>query len=274
MTPTRPLHRALAAGALALATGLAPAVPAAAATAGPQVVVTGEGGQAVAAPDAATVVQLAGTGFQSVAGGFGGIYVLFGWVDEAAGDGWRPSAGGASGVQYRYAVDEQSQENAGHQRFVAFPGGSTAVEANGGEVAADGTWATELTIPGATLTALGPDGGTDEVDCRQVTCGVITIGAHGVANANNESFTPVAFAPEAGPESEPVAATDEPSAAPAEATATPVAAPAEPEDAGTSGMPAVWVAFTAVGVLAAGTTAVVALRRQRAAQAGATDQQD
>ena len=29
------------------------------------------------------------------------------------------------------------------------------------------------------------------VDCRKVTCGVITVGAHGVANANNETFTPV-----------------------------------------------------------------------------------
>ncbi|MDN5745914.1 MAG: hypothetical protein L0H31_12415, partial [Nocardioidaceae bacterium] len=31
------------------------------------------------------------------------------------------------------------------------------------------------------------------VDCTKVTCGVITIGAHGVKNAANESFTPVRF---------------------------------------------------------------------------------
>ncbi len=283
MTPTRHLRRALracAVGALAVAVPLSAPALALGAVAGPQVAVTGaDGAAAVAAADAPTTVQVAGTGFQSVAGGFGGIYVLFGWVDEAAGDGWRPSAGGGSGVQYRYAVDTQSQENAGYQRFVAFPGSSTSAEANGGEVAEDGTWATDLTIPGATLTALGPDGGTVEVDCREVTCGVITIGAHGVANANNESFTPVAFGaadaadggagadPTVGPTAEAVV-----TAQPAEATPTPVAA--EVQDEGSSPNPAVvWVPFTVAVVLASGTAAVVGARRSAAkarAAAGAT----
>ena len=33
-----------------------------------------------------------------------------------------------------------------------------------------------------------------QVDCSEVQCGIITIGAHGVDNANNESFTPFDFA--------------------------------------------------------------------------------
>lgn len=264
MTPT-PL-RALAAAALAAAAALVAAGPAAAA---PQVVVAGEGGQAVAAADAPTSVQVSGTGFQSVPGGFGGVYVLFGWVDPASGDGWRPSAGGVSGAQYRYAVDVQGQENAGYQRFVAFPGSTTAVEANGGEVAEDGSWSTDLTIPGATITALDADGGTVEVDCRVVTCGVITIGAHGVANANNESFTPVTFdAPDAA--AAPPSA--EPSAGPAEAAAEPtaVAAPVDDDaDAGGSGA-APWVvagsaAAAAVGATVAGAAGARGARRRREA---------
>lgn len=274
MTPTCHLPRVLracAVGALAVAVPLAAPALALGAVAGPQVVVTGADGAAVAAADAPTTVQLAGTGFQSVAGGFGGVYVLFGWVDEAAGDGWRPSAGGESGVQYRYAVDTQSQENAGYQRFVAFPGSTTSAEANGGEVAADGSWATDLTIPGATLTALDAGGGTVEVDCRLVTCGVITIGAHGVANANNETFTPVAFdeADDAGSETAP---TVEPTAEavvtarPADATPTPVAGePAEDAAANPAANPAaLWVPLTVAVVLASGTAAAVGVRRSRA----------
>ena len=48
-------------------------------------------------------------------------------------------------------------------------------------------------MPGATFTSLDRDGKATEVDCREVRCGVITIGAHGVKNANNETFTPIAF---------------------------------------------------------------------------------
>jgi hypothetical protein len=278
MTPT-PL-RALAAAALAAAAALVAAGPAAAA---PQVVVAGEGGQAVAAPDAPTSVQVSGTGFQSVPGGFGGVYVLFGWVDPASGDGWRPSAGGVTGTQYRYAVDVQGQENAGYQRFVAFPGSTTAADANGGVVAEDGSWSTDLTIPGATLTALDADGGTVEVDCRAVTCGVITIGAHGVANANNESFTPVAFegagaadtgatGPTAEPGAEPAtAAPTEPAAEPA-AEVTAVAAPVEDGTEGIGAAP--WVvagsaAAAAVAATVAGVAASRAARRRREAEAAA-----
>ena len=45
--------------------------------------------------------------------------------------------------------------------------------------------------PGATFQAYDRAGNVHTVDCRKVTCGVITVGAHGVANARNETFTPV-----------------------------------------------------------------------------------
>ncbi|WP_158609434.1 hypothetical protein [Cellulomonas triticagri] len=269
---TRTLRRALATGALAAAATLTVAAPALAA---PLVDVTGAEGLAADAP---TTVQLHGTGFQSVTGGFGGIYVLFGWIDPAAGDAWRPSAGGVSGTQYRYAVDVQGQENAGYQRFVAFPGSTTAVEANGGEVAADGSWTADLVVPGSTLTALDAAGGTVEVDCLQVTCGVITFGAHGVTNANNESFTPVTFATAAAAEAtpEPTAEpTPEPTPEPStEATTVAVAPEAEEPDGGSGAAP--WViGGTAVAAALAATVAGVAGVRaaRRRAEATAQDQQ-
>jgi hypothetical protein len=157
-----------------------------AAAAGPQVSIS----PGTADPDYATSLQLHGSGFQSVKNGFGGIYVLFGWVDA----NWRPSQGGASGVDFRYVQDSETKNNHGFQRFISFPGDPTAYAANGGEVAADGTWNTTLLVPGATFPAQGRNGGVEQIDCRKVQCGVITIGGHGVVSPSNESFTPVSFA--------------------------------------------------------------------------------
>jgi hypothetical protein len=180
------------AAVLALA-GLVLAAPAASAAASVTV-----SGPAVSA-DGPTTVRVSGTGFQSIHGAFGGIYVVFGWVSDPAG-GWQPSAGGRTGADYRYAPDSESTENQGFQRFVAFPGSDTAGAANGGLIAADGTWSTDLVIPGARFVAQDRDGAQTEVDCTQVQCGVITVGAHGVVNLSNETFTPVSFgsAPAAG----------------------------------------------------------------------------
>jgi hypothetical protein len=61
-------------------------------------------------------------------------------------------------------------------------------------LAADGSWSIGMVIPGATFQSQDRDGNISEVDCLEVTCGIITIGAHGVKNANNETFTPVSFA--------------------------------------------------------------------------------
>ncbi|GAB3162016.1 hypothetical protein GCM10027059_13680 [Myceligenerans halotolerans] len=178
------LAATLAAVPLAAALGPAPSAHAAA-----RVTVAGVGGGARANADGATTVGLTGSGFQSVPKGFGGIYVFFGWISDPGGGSWRPSQGGVSGSGYRYVPDAQEAENAGYQKFVAFPGSSTEAEANGGTLAADGSWSTSLVIPGARFTAA--DG--SDVDCTRVQCGVITIGAHGVRNANNETFTPVSF---------------------------------------------------------------------------------
>jgi hypothetical protein len=196
--PVRPSRaragRALAAVGAATAALAAPVLAAAPAWAAPVVQVQNAVGTAVASTTEPTTVTVSGTGFQSVEGGFGGIYVMFGWVDDAAGGTWTPSQGGESGVDYRYAADTASIDNEGFQRFVAFPGSDTAAAANGGELAADGTWSVTMTIPTPQLDLIGQDGTTTAVDCTVETCGILTIGAHGVANAANESFTPITFA--------------------------------------------------------------------------------
>ncbi|MEV7973933.1 hypothetical protein [Cellulomonas sp. NPDC089187] len=179
--------------AVALLAWLTLLVSAPAAMAAPSVSVQGVGGGAQASLDGPTTLRLSGTGFQSIPGGFGGIYVVFGWVDDAAGGSWRPSQGGHTGSDYDYVPDTESAQNQGYIRFVSFPGSDTEASANGGTVSADGSWSTELTVPGPTFTAQGRDGATTQIDCTQVQCGVLTFGAHGVVNPSNESFTPVTF---------------------------------------------------------------------------------
>lgn len=169
---------ALACAALAL--GAAPA------SAAPQVTVDAPGGIAI---EGETAVTVSGTGFQSIRGGFGGIYVLFGTVTS---DNWQPSKGGVTGKDYSYAADDETKP-AGYESLVVFPGSATSYAATGGEISADGSWQSKLTIPGAKFTTYDRSGNASEVDCTTVQCGIITIGAHGQINANNESFTPVAF---------------------------------------------------------------------------------
>lgn len=227
--------------ALALTAGAA--LTAAPAHAAASVSVDADGKGAVIDRTYSTTLTVSGKGFQSVKGGHGGVYVWFGTVN---GD-WKPSQGGQSGVNYVYVPDEETKDNGGFQRYVAFPGSNTADAANGGTMNAQGNWSTELVVPGPKFQAVGRNGGTTTVDCTKVTCGVITIGAHGVRNGNNETFTPVKLAdlgqsdasdtpsapstPSAGTTTTPDAATD-----PADETesksngkgkkaATPVAAP-------------------------------------------------
>ncbi len=173
--------------------GLASVTVAPGAHAAARVTVVGLDGGAAASTDGATTLRVSGAGFQSVQGAFGGIYVFFGWVSDPAGGTWAPSKGGQTGADYRYVPDSESADNNGYQRFVAFPGSETAYAANGGEIAADGTWATDLVVPGPVFEAQDRSGAVSEVDCTQVQCGVITIGAHGVRNPSNETFTPVSF---------------------------------------------------------------------------------
>lgn len=167
-------------------------VPVAPATAAARVSVTNEFGTARIDSTYTTTLTLQGQGFRSIRNGFGGIYVLFGTVTGS----WRPSAQGGGGSQGStvYVPDSQTKDNAGYQRFVAYPGGETADSANGGTIAANGRWSTTINVPGPTFKAVGSDNRVRTVDCRKVTCGVITVGAHGVANSANETFTPVKVA--------------------------------------------------------------------------------
>ncbi|SIS02099.1 hypothetical protein [Microbacterium sp. RURRCA19A] len=202
------LSRRLVATATALALTATGVVVGAPAWAAGTVTVTGPGGTASADAEYATDVTVSGSGFQAVPNGFGGVYVLFGWVDDPAGGSWRPSAGGVVGEDYRYVPDAESSENNGYQRFLAFPGSETESSANG-VLGADGSWSVGMVIPGAVFESQDREGRVTEVDCRKVTCGIITIGAHGVKNANNETFTPVSFAAAAA-----APAPDAPAAAP------------------------------------------------------------
>lgn len=205
------------------------------ASADPQVTVTDEAGATDGTVTAGSVVTVSGSGFQSVQGGAGGIYVVFGWVDDAEGGGWRPSAGGATGLDYLYAPDTEDAENAGFQRFVAFPGSSTSAAANGGVIAEDGTWSTPLTVPAPQFDALDRAGDAAPVDCTQVQCGIITFGAHGIKNATNETFTPLTFADRAAEATAAEEAADQ-QTEPATDAAT--SADGEPADAATTEAPA------------------------------------
>ena len=201
---------ALACAALAL--GAAPA------SAAPQVTVDAPGGIAI---EGETAVTVSGTGFQSIRGGFGGIYVLFGTVTS---DNWQPSKGGVTGKDYSYAADDETKP-AGYESLVVFPGSATSYAATGGEISADGSWQSKLTIPGAKFTTYDRSGNASEVDCTTVQCGIITIGAHGQINANNESFTPVAFSS---------SAVGAPAGAAAQQTGPSAGADEEPQSSGTS----------------------------------------
>lgn len=181
-------------------------------------------------PTYATTVTVSGSGFQAVKGGHGGIYVFFGTVKQ----GWQPSKGGATGEDYFYVPDSEAKDNKGFQRYVAFPGSDTASSANGGAMSASGSWSTQIVVPGATFQAYDRDGDVTTIDCRKVTCGVITVGAHGVANSRNETFTPVRVAASGSTPTATPTGTAQPAG---EAPATPSAAPAAPPSTGSAGTP-------------------------------------
>lgn len=262
----RRIRRPLAALALAAAfTGLTfggAVAPAQAVGSGAvTVTVTGDPAKVGVADTAGpTKLTVTGSGFQSIEGGFGGIYVLFGWN---AGPGWEPSAGGSSGSAYRYVADDPNAP-AGYQLFVPFPGSSTQAEGNGGSLNADGTWSAELTIAGPTFTPVDADGTGETIDCTQVQCGIMTIGAHGVVNPANESFTPITFedfsAPTPTPTPEPTAEaqpTDEPT----------MTATATDDVAAESGDATPWIVWGIVVVVlvGGGALAIVLMRRRRTA---------
>ncbi len=220
--------------------------------------------------DTPSTLTITGSGFQSVQGGFGGIYVLFGWVDPAG--SWQPSLGGATGASYRYAMDDETNPE-GHQQFVAFPGGATEASASSGVVSSDGSWSATIAVPGPVFETFDRENNAVQVDCLATQCGVITIGAHGVANANNETFTPVAFgsaapAPAASPPQAAETATAEPAPITATDGATPSAVPADDVSAavGSGGTAPVLIGIV-VGVVATAaiiTIVMLVVRRRRA----------
>lgn len=140
--------------------------------------------------DGSTTVTLTGTGFQYVPNAPGGVYVFFGTVATPSTNAWAPSQGGRSGETFSY--------DGSSTLLVAFEGGSSADAANA-VIRPDGTWTAQMTLPGATFTSSygDPHSGAAQtgaqIDCLRVMCGIITIGAHGTVNANNESFTPFGF---------------------------------------------------------------------------------
>lgn len=253
----------LAVGAVLLG-ALLPALPAPAAHAAGTVVVAPE-----PSADGPSTVTVSGSGFQYVPNAPGGIYVFFGVVSDPASTAWAPSQGGASGTTYSYASTE------GAIRLVAFAGGSSATDANA-VIDANGDWTAEMTIPGSTFirSSGNPHDGSaaegETVDCLQQVCGIITIGAHGNVNANNESFTPVVFAAE----EEPVSAEEPSDGDPgAEEPADDEAVSAADEDQADSeggGLSAgvLWaiIAGAVVLVAAAAVWAGVAARRSAAAK--------
>lgn len=147
--------------------------------------------------DSKQVITLKGTNYPTSNKGsnFGGAYILFGWVDPKAENGWGPSMRGRGGFEYIYIEGEENQS------MVSYPGNTTVP----GYPVMDknGNWETSFTIDTSRFTAFGK-----QIDCYKMQCGVITIGAHGQANAAAEVFTPVYFnsssqqppAPEARPE--------------------------------------------------------------------------
>lgn len=227
VTPARFAVSLVAAAALALGVAVV-GLSATPAHAAGQVTISGQ-----PTADAQSEIQVSGSGFQSVQGGFGGIYVLFGWVDDPSGGSWKPSAGGVTGEDYRYVYDDETNP-VGYQLFAAFPGGSTSYAANGGEVAADGTWSGTLRIPGAVFQTYDRNQNATSVDCNAVQCGIITIGAHGVKNTNNESFTPLTFAGGAEAVAPQAAGTVQQTEADAPAAVAEQAAPAEAGPVATS----------------------------------------
>lgn len=227
---------------LVVATGVA--LPAPPAHADSRVTVAGPDGEARVDPTYATTLRVSGAGFQAVRGGFGGIYVFFGTVR----DGWQPSRGGSTGEDYLYVPDSESADNQGFQAFVAFPGSDTASSAQA-TMAGDGSWSIDLVVPGAVFDAVDRAGETRTVDCRRVTCGVITVGAHGVVNARNETFTPVEVAPGAA---EPTDGATEPTPAATGATDDPAAPGTDPAEPAEPGSPTVDASSPAASAGAAG----------------------
>lgn len=160
-----------------------------------------------ASPDRVTEITVTGTDYlvPPHAPGidvFGGVYVFFGWVADPGNFG--PSIrnshdnDGTFGVSYLYPGGggdaETRDDGSGAIRLISFTTGGESGNATDFHMDDDGNWKTTIRIFGSTFTSTNPaTGETTTTDCRQVQCGVFTIGAHGKASATNEKFAPVKF---------------------------------------------------------------------------------
>lgn len=134
----------------------------------------------------------------------GGVYLFFGWVatDKPK---WGPSGRNASngdgnfGVTYVYPGEAGGPPAGGQQggssatTMVAFTKNPDAAAEPAPFMDRNGNWTATVTVPGPTFTTALPSGENKTFDCRTVTCGVYTIGAHGKVSATNEKFSPISF---------------------------------------------------------------------------------
>jgi hypothetical protein len=78
-------------------------------------------------------------------------------------------------------------------RLVAFTPGGVSGDSTDFHMDDNGDWTATLAIPSSTYRYEDIKGVKRVVNCRQVQCGVFTIGAHGKASSTNERFTPIIF---------------------------------------------------------------------------------
>lgn len=157
--------------------------------------------------DAVTDITVTGTSYlrPPLAPGqvaFGGVYVFFGWVSDPShfGPSVRNSDSndGTFGVTYAYpgsGGDASTRDDGtGGIRLVSFTPGGESGAATDYHMDDAGNWTTTLRVYGSTFTSTVPTTGeTLTFDCTVVQCGVLTIGAHGIASSTNERFFPLTF---------------------------------------------------------------------------------
>ncbi|WP_131740612.1 hypothetical protein [Actinomadura roseirufa] len=146
----------LAAGALAVGLGTAPAY-----AAGPATAVTPSSGLDPAGQD----LKIRGSGFSATANNGFGVYVVFGPKGP-------DYATNANAFQASKWVHKGATPSAGQDVMNA-----------------DGTF--DITLPG--VKAKYTDGDGKNVDCLKTQCYVITMAAHGLPDRSQDSFTPVTF---------------------------------------------------------------------------------
>ena len=105
--------------------------------------------------------------------------------------GWRPSAGGADRAATTSTSPTARPRTTRASSVRRLPRLGHRGSANGGTMSAAGSWSHHARRAGRGVPGLDRDGNVRTIDCRKVTCGVITVGAHGVTNAPTRPSRPV-----------------------------------------------------------------------------------